>query len=105
MNNIKSLRTHAGLKQYKLAEIIGVHQTAVSQWEKGRTEPDARTLKKLSEVFGVTIGTILGYENSEISNSGITLEFHCNSIKKQLILSNPIFFSFLFLSSGIIFSK
>ena len=70
MNNIKSLRTHAGLKQYELAEIIGVHQTAVSQWEKGRTEPDARTLKKLSEVCGVTIGTILGYENSEITGEG-----------------------------------
>ena len=28
----------------------------------------------------------IGYENSEISNSGITLEFHCNSIKKQPLL-------------------
>ncbi|MBQ7596110.1 MAG: helix-turn-helix domain-containing protein [Clostridia bacterium] len=70
MNNIKDLRNRAGLKQHELAQLIGVHQTAVSQWEKGRTEPDAKTLKKLSEIFGVTIGTVLGYENETISNDG-----------------------------------
>ncbi len=70
MNNIKNLRNRAGLKQYELAELVGVHQTAVSQWEKGRTEPDAKTLKRLSEIFGVTIGTILGFENDKISNEG-----------------------------------
>ena len=64
MNSIKALRQRIGMRQYELADMLGVHQTAVSQWENGRTEPDAATLKKMSDIFSVTIGTVLGYEDS-----------------------------------------
>lgn len=51
MNNIKSLRKQAGLSQLELSEICGVHQTAISQWEQGRTSPDTDMLIALSEIF------------------------------------------------------
>ena len=44
MNIIKDLRKRAKLSQIELAELCGVHQTAVSQWEKGRTNPDTDML-------------------------------------------------------------
>lgn len=62
MNNIKNLRLALGLSQAQLAEACGLHQTAVSQWEKGRTRPDTGALEKLAEIFGVSVDFILGRE-------------------------------------------
>lgn len=62
MNNIKELRKRARLSQIELAELCGVHQTAVSQWEKGRTNPDTDMLIALSEIFHTSIGAILGLD-------------------------------------------
>lgn len=63
MSIIKDLRVQNGLTQNKLAELCGVHQTAVSQWEKGRTAPDKNSLKILSDIFGVSVDTIMGIES------------------------------------------
>lgn len=60
MNNIKVLRTKMGLSQEQLAKHVLVTQTAVSQWEKGRTFPDVQTQKKLAALFNVTIDYLLG---------------------------------------------
>ena len=63
MNPIKECRVERGLSQQKLADMIGVHQTAVSQWEKGRTDPDKQSLLRLSEALGVSADRLLGSEN------------------------------------------
>ena len=62
MNNIKALRNSRGLTQAQLASLCGVHQTAVSQWEKGRTYPDKNSIITLSEIFNVSADTIMGLE-------------------------------------------
>ena len=46
---IKDLRRKKGITQSELAALCGVHQTAVSQWENGRTLPDKNSLVKLSD--------------------------------------------------------
>ena len=61
----KNLRNKKGLTQAELAHLCGVHQTAVSQWEKGRTDPDRESLKFLSEIFGVPVDTIMGLTSGE----------------------------------------
>lgn len=65
MHAIKNLRTQHGLSQAQLAAICGVHQTAVSQWEQGRTTPDTNSLRLLAEYFGVTMETVLGLEGNK----------------------------------------
>ncbi len=62
MNNIRALRKKANLSQLELAELCGVHQTAISQWEKGRTNPDTDMLIALSQIFHCSIGAILGLD-------------------------------------------
>ncbi len=71
MNRIKSLRIEKNLTQSQLAELCGVHQTAVSQWEKNRTQPDADSLKILSEVLDASIDVILG--NAQASSKGVKI--------------------------------
>lgn len=57
---IKSLRQSKKITQNELASMCGVHQTAVSQWENGRTLPDKQTLIKLSDIFGVSVDMLMG---------------------------------------------
>ena len=64
MNIIRELRLKRGLSQLELAKICGVHQTAISQWEKGRTSPDAEMLSHLSDYFNVSVDLLLGKARS-----------------------------------------
>ncbi|MBQ1820839.1 MAG: helix-turn-helix domain-containing protein [Clostridia bacterium] len=55
-----TLRTKAGLSQDALAEKVYVTRQAVSRWETGETVPGTETLKLLSNLFNVSINTLLG---------------------------------------------
>ena len=59
MNRIKELRTGKGMKQTDLARQLGVTQGALSGWENENYEPDIKALKKMSEIFGVSVDFIL----------------------------------------------
>ena len=54
------LRTRNGLTQEELAQQVFVTRQAVSRWESGETTPNVETLKRLSQVFDVSINTLLG---------------------------------------------
>ncbi len=68
MSYIRELRKEKGISQQELAKLCGVHQTAVSQWEKGRTMPDRNSLQLLSRIFGVTVDKLLGAESTAAEN-------------------------------------
>ncbi|MBQ3005435.1 MAG: helix-turn-helix domain-containing protein [Clostridia bacterium] len=68
MNIIRELRLKRGLSQFELAKICGVHQTAISQWEKGRTSPDAEMLSLLSDYFNVSVDLLLGKARGDEKN-------------------------------------
>ena len=57
---ILELRTKNGLSQDELAEKVFVTRQAVSRWENGETVPNTETLKLLSNLFNVSINTLLG---------------------------------------------
>lgn len=57
---ILELRTKNRLSQDELANKIHVTRQAVSRWETGETIPNTDTLKLLSELFDVSINTLLG---------------------------------------------
>ena len=57
---ILELRSRNGLSQDALAEKLYVTRQAVSRWETGETLPNVQTLKLLSELFDVSINTLLG---------------------------------------------
>ena len=57
---IYELRTKKGLSQDELAEKVFVTRQAVSRWENGETVPNTETLKRLSDLFNISINTLLG---------------------------------------------
>lgn len=57
---IYELRTKNKMSQDELAEKVFVTRQAVSRWENGETVPNTETLKLLSQLFDVSINTLLG---------------------------------------------
>ncbi len=69
------LRTKNGLSQDDLAEKVFVTRQAVSRWENGDTVPNTETLKLLSNLYNVSINTLLGSPNKLICQCcGMPLE-------------------------------
>lgn len=55
-----ALRTKNGFSQDALAKKCYVTRQAVSRWETGETLPNTETLKRLSQLYNVSINTLLG---------------------------------------------
>lgn len=53
------LRKQKGLSQEELADMTEVSRQAVSKWERGEAVPDIDKLVKLSEIYGVSIDSIV----------------------------------------------
>ena len=60
MNRVKNLRKEKGISQQELAQMLYVNQTAVSQWERGVTNPSTDTVIALANIFGVSVDYLLG---------------------------------------------
>ena len=64
---LKGLR--GDLSQQEIANKLGVAQRSISNWELGLREPDLEMLKKISALFGVTIGYLLNAETPAVKPS------------------------------------
>lgn len=58
-SNLINLRQKAGMTQMELAGLINYSDKSISKWERAEAVPDAYVLKKLSEIFGVSVDYIL----------------------------------------------
>jgi transcriptional regulator with XRE-family HTH domain len=57
--NLQALRKSRGMSQENLAELIGVSRQAVSKWESGQSYPEMDKLILLSDLFGVSIDSMV----------------------------------------------
>ena len=48
------------MKQYELADFLDVPQSTLSTWETGRYEPDFDTMRRLADVFSVSVDYLMG---------------------------------------------
>lgn len=67
--NLLFYRKKAGLTQKQFADMLGVKNTAVSNWESGNNSIDIETLFTACEVFGVTLNDMYGKYSTESSSS------------------------------------
>ena len=51
---LKECRERKGYSQKELAELVGVTQGAIAQFELGSTLPNIKTAVRLAEILGVT---------------------------------------------------
>lgn len=58
-NRIYELRTSAGLSQSDLAASVGVSNKAVSKWENGAAKPTTNVIRRLAELFHISVDELL----------------------------------------------
>lgn len=58
-----------GLKQNRLAELIGVTPQSVTDWVKGRTLPDVRKLQELARILGTSVDVLTQLDEPESARS------------------------------------
>jgi len=66
-NFISTLRMRKGLSQYQLGVLVGVSDKAVSKWENGASKPRINTIRKLAQVFELSVDELLTCECATFS--------------------------------------
>lgn len=82
VERLKEARNNKGLKQQEVADQLGIKANTISNWEKGRTEPDIDTFVKLCQIYQIDCAALLSdvYAFKRISNDISLVE--CEYIKK-----------------------
>ncbi len=95
---IKLYREKKNMTQNEIAEILGVKATTVSKYEAGTLEPNIESIKKLSEIFGITIDELLkdegDFDISKINILEILREQKNMKLKGNLYHNTQIIFAY-----------
>ncbi|MBR3863839.1 MAG: helix-turn-helix transcriptional regulator [Clostridia bacterium] len=57
--NLVKLRKNAGFTQIELAEKLNYSDKAVSKWERGESLPDLETLKRIADLYHVSLDSLV----------------------------------------------
>lgn len=68
---IKLYRKNKKITQVEIAETLGVKPATISKYESGTLEPNIESLKKLAELFNISIDELLKEDNFDISKINI----------------------------------
>lgn len=58
--NYRNARKDAGVKIEQAAATLGVSITTLLNWETGKTKPNAKNIKAMSELYGVSADYLIG---------------------------------------------
>ena len=58
-DNLIMLRNTHGLSQEEIAGKIGISRQAYAKWESGATVPDIEKCKRLADIYGVTVDSLI----------------------------------------------
>ncbi len=77
VERLKEARNNKGLKQQEVAGQLGIKANTISNWEKGRTEPDIDTFVKLCRIYQIDCAALLSdvYAFKRISNDISLVEY------------------------------
>ena len=62
-DRLRFLREHQELSQREVAKLLGVGQTTYNRYETGQREPNLETLKKISQLFDISVDYLLNNES------------------------------------------
>ncbi len=63
---IKSYRESKNMTQNEIADILGVKSATVSKYESGTLEPNIESLRKLAEIFEISVDELIKEENFDV---------------------------------------
>ena len=92
---LQTLRKKTSMSQDDLASLIGVSRQAISKWERSDGLPDLYNVKKIAEVFNITIDELLDEEKKAKTSMSSDGELNNQKNKLSIILINIPSFLFL----------
>lgn len=60
---LAELRRGAGMTQTELGKRLSITAQAISKWENDTAEPDISTIKRIAEIYGITVAEIIDPDN------------------------------------------
>ena len=96
---IKLYRENKKMTQLEIAEYLGVKPATISKYESGTLEPNIESLKKIAELFGISIDELLKDEESQFDINKINIlkvlrEQKDMKLKGNLYHNTQIIFSY-----------
>ena len=85
-DRLRAIRKEYGLTQQNIADVLGVDRTTYTVYEGGSITPSPATLVKLSQIYNVTVGYLIGVEENHSELRKIPDEKQ----EKKLLSSDPI---------------
>lgn len=85
--NIAELRRAHGMTQAGLAEQLGYSDKSVSKWERADGVPDVICLKRIADLFEVTVDYFLTEEHDTPEKDNI-VQFQTETIAKEKYITN-----------------
>ena len=62
----KEARQRRGMTQRQVAEVTSIPLGTIRRWEQGVNEPDVESLVQISELYGVTVGELIGADEDPL---------------------------------------
>ena len=98
--NIREKRKELKLSQEYIAEQLGVSRQAVSKWETGQTDPTAKNLVELAQLFGITVSELV--ESDKQAQGNQTEQPAKNTVfRKNMEVMIVAFYSGAVIATGI----
>ncbi len=63
-DRLRLIRKEHKLTQQNIADVLGIDRTTYTVYELGTTTPSPATLVKLSQIYNVTVGYLIGVEEN-----------------------------------------
>lgn len=83
--NISELRTAKNMTQFELAEYLNYSDKAVSKWERAESVPDIAVLKKIAELFQVSLDYLVEENHDKEEAPKNILEIKRKSRNRKII--------------------
>ena len=83
---LRAIRKEHGLTQQNIADVLGADRTTYTVYEGGSITPSPATLVKLSQIYNVTVGYLIGVEENHPELRKIPEEKQ----REKLLSSDPI---------------
>ena len=64
MHRLKELRKEKKLSQKEIAKEMSISEKTLSRWENGESQIKQEKAKQLADIFGVSVGYLLGYNDN-----------------------------------------
>lgn len=82
--SLKAARVNAKYKQKEVAKLININPSTLSSWENDHGVPDAIQLRKLCELYNVTMDDIFLTKKSILNWYLVHKTQHSKSLRKEM---------------------